>query len=375
MDERDQSPLADIRGTGASPAASIKRGVTLLAIGAAGAWFATEVGIPAGAIVGALLFSGAYRLAKGDPGPWRSLYGHIGRFLLGTVIGAAFGTEVLAPLSSALLPMMVLIFVIVGVGILLGWALGHFRSIDTATALISAVPGGLPAMVAIADETDADTTVVAAIHFSRLTAILIIIPALIPLLTAGARQTTVVEPLAPPVGPIGTAATLLVGASGEWLAARLRVPTADLLGSLVLVSGLNLLGAGLGPLATGFRTAAMILIGISVGTQISRDSLAQLRKEALPAAAVIATLIVTGLALGWAMSRVTSLDLATALLSGVPGGASTMPAIAHDLGGDMRLVAALHLARQLVIFLLVPPLLGYLLNYSSRGRRRLVKRQ
>jgi membrane AbrB-like protein len=137
---------------------------------------------------------------------------------------------------------------------------------------------------------------------------------------------------------------------------------------------LNLLGAGLGPLAEGFRTAAMVLIGVSVGSQISRSSLALLRKEALPAAAVIATLIATGLALGWAMSRVTSLDLPTALLSGVPGGASTMPAIAHDLGGDIRLVAALHLARQLVVFLLVPPILGYLLSYSGRGRRRLVKR-
>lgn len=347
------------------PAAGLRRGAVLLALGAAGAWVAVRIGIPAGAIVGALLASGVYRLANGDPGPWQARFGRIGRLLFGTVIGAAFGPEVITPLKSALLPMMLLIFVIVGVGLLLGWALGRFRSIDTATALISAVPGGLPAMVAIADESDADATVVAAIHFSRLTVILIVVPALIPLLTAGSEQALVVGPMADAVGLVGTAATLVAGALGGWLAARFKVPTADLMGPIIVVGGLNLLGAGLGPLATGFRTAAMMLIGVSVGTQLSRESLSLLRKEAFPAAAVIATLISVGLLLGWAMSLVTSLDIASALLSGVPGGASTMPAIAHDLGGDMRLVAALHLARQLVVFLVVPSVLGYLLRKKA----------
>jgi uncharacterized membrane protein AbrB (regulator of aidB expression) len=79
-------------------------------------------------------------------------------------------------------------------------------------------------------------------------------------------------------------------------------------------------------------------------------------------------LIVMGLLLGQGLALVAPLDLITALLSSVPGGASTMPAIAHDLGGDMRLVAALHLTRQLVIFILVPSLLGTLLR-GQRGKR------
>ena len=136
--------------------AYLGRGLALLAVGTAGALAAQGMGIPAGVIVGALLTSGLYRLAGGDPGPWQGRYGRLGRLLLGTVIGAAFGPDVIAPLKAALLPMVALIAIIVGVGLGLGWALGRFTWLDVSTALISSVPGGLPAMAATAEEIGAE---------------------------------------------------------------------------------------------------------------------------------------------------------------------------------------------------------------------------
>jgi uncharacterized membrane protein AbrB (regulator of aidB expression) len=79
-------------------------------------------------------------------------------------------------------------------------------------------------------------------------------------------------------------------------------------------------------------------------------------------------IITLGLLLGWGLSQATSLDLATALLSSVPGGANTMPAVTHDLGGDMRLMAALHLTWQLVVFILLPSALGHLLRNKLRRK-------
>lgn len=349
-------------------ATGLDRGLVLLGVGAAGGWAAVQIGMPAGVVIGALLASGLYRLAGAEPGPWRERYGRLGRLLFGTVIGAAIGSDVLAPLKTALLPMTVLIAVIIGVGLFLGWALGRFSPLDTATGLISAVPGGLPAMAAIADESDADATMVTAIHFSRLITILLVVPALIPLLATASDGGAAVVLLVEPVGVWRTAATLALGLAGGLVAMRLKVPTGDLIGPIVAVGAINLIWAGPGPLADGFRTAAMILIGTAVGTQMSRKSLGQLRHVALPAAAVIVVLIGVGLTLGWGLSRVTSLDLASALLTGVPGGAATMPAVAQELGGDMRLVAALHLMRQLVVFIVVPSVLSYLLRARRMER-------
>jgi hypothetical protein len=339
-----------------------RQGLKLLGIGLVGALAADRLGLPAGMTVGALISTGIYRLAGGEPGPWREHYGRLGRLLLGAVVGSAFGPDVIAPLQAALLPMMAIIAVLVGTGLGLGWLLSRFTRLDVATALLSAVPGGLPAMASMSEELDSDATVVAAIHFFRLTAILLLVPLLVPLLGGpSAAPAHRVEELAP-AGPANTAATLLLAVAGGLLFVRLRVITGDLVGGILIVGGANLLGLGLGPLHAVFRQTAIMLIGIAVGAKMSRESLQQLRDVALAAAALLATMIALGLLLGWGLSQVTPLDLPTALLSSVPGGASTMPAVAHDLGGDIRLVAALHLMRQLVVLIIVPLALGHLLR-------------
>jgi membrane AbrB-like protein len=295
--------------------------------------------------------------------------------LLGTAIGAAFGPDVLAPLKAALLPMIVLTGVINSLGLALGWALARITPLDSATALISAVPGGLPAMVAFADDAEADATVVAAIHLFRLTIILVLMPVLIPLLTTASASPPDAAAMTQVTDFWPTAITLLGGLAGGLLALRLGMPTGDLIGPILLVGGVNLLGMGPGPLAESFRTAAMLFIGVAVGAQMSRESLGLLRRVAPAAAAVIATLISAGLALGWGLAHVTSLDLTSALLSSLPGGASAMAAVAGDLGGDMRLVAALHLTRQLTVFVLAPTALSYLLHEGHRKRVGLVGRR
>jgi membrane AbrB-like protein len=161
---------------------------------------------------------------------------------------------------------------------------------------------------------------------------------------------------------------LFLGILGGLVAVRFNIPSGDLVAPIVVLGAINLLGAGLGPMPEVFRWAAMLFIGISVGAQMSRESLRKLRLVAVPALLMVATLIAAGILLGWGLSLVTPLDTTTALLSAVPGGASIMPIIAHDLGGDFRLVAALQLVRQLVMLVLVPATLGFILNARRRGR-------
>jgi membrane AbrB-like protein len=327
-------------------------------------------GIPAGIIVGAIIAAGAYQLVVGASGPWQRRYGRTGRLLLGTAIGAAFGMDVIAPLKAALLPMIGLIAAIICVGLLLGWVLHLITGLDPATAIISTIPGGLPAMSALAEDVGADATVVAAVHFARLTTILLVVPALIAWLTDGTAHGGVT---ATPSGTVGLGmafVTLSLGLLAGTLALKANIPTGDLVGPILVVGGISLLGARLGPLPAGFQQAAVLLIGVSIGAQTSRDSLRRLRQIAFPAALIVAALIAAGLLLGWGLLLVTPLDMVTALLSGVPGGASTMPIIAQDLGGDIRLVAALHLTRQLVMLAVLPAVISTLAR--DRWRRRSV---
>jgi len=209
----------------------------LLAVGVVGGLAVQGIGVPAGMIVGALLASGCYRLAGGDPGPWRGRYGRVGRLLLGTVIGAAFGPDVIAPLKAALLPMLLLITAVVGMGLGLGYVLSRFTRLDTTTALISVVPGGLPAMTAMAEDVGADATVVAAIHFARLVTVVLVVPALVPLLAAPSSGTAIIVPLDEAVGLWPTVAALTIGLIGGLLALRGGVISGDLIGRGLALRG------------------------------------------------------------------------------------------------------------------------------------------
>jgi membrane AbrB-like protein len=344
------------------------QGLVLLAAGATGALAGHALGLPAGAIAGALVTSGLYRLLGGEPGPWRHWFGRAGRLLLGTVIGAAFGPDLLAPLQAALLPMLGLIVAMLAVGLALALLLARFANLDWTTALMSAMPGGLPALTAMAEDVDADATIVASIHFSRLTTILLVVPPLVALLTGFSAQTALVSVPDESVALATSFVTLALGIVGGLLALRVGIPTGDLVGPILVVGGANLLGAELGPLPAGLRYAAMLFVGTAVGAQVSADSLHRLRQVLIPAAAMIATLIGTGLLLGWVLSELTPVDPVTALLCGVPGGASIMPLIVHDLGGDIRLVAALQLVRQMVMLVVIAPAIGYLLRMQQQRR-------
>ncbi len=342
--------------------------VMLLAVGLLGGLVADRVGLPAGLTVGALISTGIYRLAGGEADLWRGRYGRLGRLLLGAVIGSTFGPDVIAPIRAAVLPMLAIIAVLVGAGVIMGWLLSRSTRLDISTALMSATPGGLPAMASMSEELGIGAVVVATIHFFRLTTILLVVPLLVPLLDVTSGTPAVLVDPIPAVGPGATVATLLVAAAGGLLAVRLRVITGDLVGGMLVLGGANLLGLGLGPLHSVFRQSAVMLVGVSVGAQMSWESLRQVRDVAPIAAGVIVTMIALGLLLGWGLWQVTPLDLPTALLCSVPGGASNMPAVAYDLGADMRLVAALHLLRQLVVMVVIPVALGHLLRRWDRER-------
>ncbi|MCJ7737920.1 MAG: AbrB family transcriptional regulator [Anaerolineae bacterium] len=343
-----------------------RSGILLLTIGAAGALAAHFAGIPAGMVIGALIASGIYRLSGGKIGEWRHKYGTVGRLLLGAFIGASFTPEAVKPLMQAIGPMCLLISTMLATGLVLGWTVSRIAGVSLATGLLSSMPGGLPAMAAMAEDLDADATVVAVIHLARLLTILLIIPVLLPLL---AQQPTAGAALDIPATHVSISRTALALAGawlGGWIATRAGIPTGDLIGGMVAVAVANLAGANLGPLHPVLRQLAQLLIGIAVGAQVTVESLKKLHRLALPAAAIIVSLVGFGLASGWVLHKATPLDLPTALLSAVPGGASTMPVIAQDLGGDATLVAALHLVRQIAIFILLPPVLGMLLRRSLR---------
>lgn len=160
---------------------------------------------------------------------------------------------------------------------------------------------------------------------------------------------------------------LFIGTVGGLVAKYTKMPGGSLLGSMFATGIFSLIGADPEPLPEGFRTVALLLLGVSIGSSVDRDVLWQIRRALGPAMGAILILIAAGFGLGWALHHVapTDLSMVTILLGCMPGGASGMAAMAGDLGGDVRLVASLHMVRQIMVFGILPFVLRWLVERPS----------
>lgn len=145
-------------------------------IAVAGGGVATGLGIPAGAMIGALLAVAAANLVSGRSSriPPRVVF--VGRGLLGTVIGSAINRQTLDLLGNAIVPTFILSFGLLAGCVLLGFLTGKIAKLDRVTTLCALMPGGMGEMTSIASDLGADVRVVAALHVLRLIVILLVVP-------------------------------------------------------------------------------------------------------------------------------------------------------------------------------------------------------
>lgn len=158
------------------------------------------------------------------------------------------------------------------------------------------------------------------------------------------------------------ALTVVVGYLGAFAAMRLNLPGSRLLGPMLAVGAAHAVGVPLQRLNPEYRYAAQILVGATLASTLTPGVVRRMLLLVGPAALGVALLIALGVLGGWGLHLATGLPLASALFAGAPGGAAEMALAAGDLGGEVELVAALHVVRSLAVLLIVPVLLRWLLR-------------
>ncbi|MHB1131791.1 MAG: AbrB family transcriptional regulator [Chloroflexota bacterium] len=161
---------------------------------------------------------------------------------------------------------------------------------------------------------------------------------------------------------------LLLGVLGWYVASKLRVPVAGVLGPLFAIG----LGAALGlPIADfplWIKGGLQIVVGCYAGSRVTRATLAEVRRLGRPIALVTAWTVSSSMAIGYVASRLTSVDLATALLGSAPGGTAEMSAMALTAGANVPTVAIMHGFRLVATLGIVP----FLARRRSRAALRTV---
>ncbi len=144
-----------------------------LLVGVVGGLLGHILHVPAGALLGSLAAVAGYNVLSDGraqvPGWLRSP----SRILIGATIGSLATPALLQSLGASLGWAVVCTTAVVAAGLALGLLLAGTTGMDRRTALLASCPGGISEMVALAQESGADTELVLGIQVVRKLVVLI----------------------------------------------------------------------------------------------------------------------------------------------------------------------------------------------------------
>lgn len=107
------------------------------------------------------------------------------------------------------------------------------------------------------------------------------------------------------------------------------------------------------PTIPGGNSLLLVMVGLFVGSRITRTSLSYGARSLLPASLLAAILLFVGVLSALFVSWALAVDLRTALFAAAPGGITEMSTVGASLGADGAVVASIHLVRILLTILAV----------------------
>jgi uncharacterized protein len=113
---------------------------------------------------------------------------------------------------------------------------------------------------------------------------------------------------------------------------------------------------------------AQTVIGTALGAGFSPATLLTLPTHFTIFAFAVVFILLTSLLNGWILTRHTRLDVATAFLGTMPGGAGEMAAMSESLRADSRLVVIMQYTRLLLILASLALITPFLNHHSSSSQ-------
>ena len=147
--------------------------------GAAGAAAARALRLPMWPLTGALVGSAAVHLATSSSVQIPNTLSVGAQVLVGTAVGATVAPDLLRQFRTVLVPGVLAVLALIGVGVGCGLAMGAAGVLDPTVAAFGMVPGGVGEMVAAAQALKADSALVAGLHVVRLLVVLWSLPLLV----------------------------------------------------------------------------------------------------------------------------------------------------------------------------------------------------
>lgn len=259
-----------------------------------------------------------------------------------------------------------------------GLLLPRFIPIDLLDSVLGMVPGGTGANVAIAEELQADTRVVAFMQYLRTTVMAASAPLVVVFMgrrESGERPPAAgwpkhfVDNLELVEGDdqlLGLAGLITLCVSGYLIGRLLRLPAAAMIGPMLVSTAVPaVINHQFGP-SELVKQFVFVIVGLEIGLKFRRESLPQIWRL-LPGVgcAVLAIGVATGI-IAALLAAAIGIPFLDAYLATSPGGRTAVMAAAVSANADLPLIASVQ-ALRLFVMVLVTTLIG---RWLTKRRKR-----
>lgn len=289
-----------------------------------------------------------------------------GMVVIGVTLGLYFTAPVVQQVATYWPWFVVLGLAAVGFGTLSALVLARLSGADRATAYFGSMPGGASEMAVLGEPFGAAPDRVAFAHSMRMLLVVTVFP--IGITLAGFAATDEYQPVDVPFDAAGFAILLVLAAAAGWIARRLRVPTAYMMGPLVAAIALTVFDIELSSVPAFFTNAAQVLLGCALGARFDRGFLVTAPRFVTALVVSVAVTLCAAALVGWGIAWGSGAYLGSALLAAAPGGIAEMSITAKVLKIGVAFVTAAHVVRYVIVVLLTVPV--FRLLAKARPARR-----
>ncbi|MBO3444337.1 AbrB family transcriptional regulator [Clostridium sp. CCUG 7971] len=347
---------------------------TTILVGVIGAFIAKKLKVPAGAMVGSMVFVGIFNVITGAAYVENSTRFFV-QVIAGAFIGIDMDKEKLMEIKNLIKPAIVMIIGLLILNILVGIFIYKTTSLDLLSSLFAAVPGGMADMSIISSEMGADTSMVAVFQLARLISVISIFPTLIKqvqkrMICDNGDQIDIASTIELNIDKNDCKygnknkdiiLTLIIAIIFGIIGKVTKIPAGTMIFSLIGVAGLKIY-SNKGYIYPIIKQGAQVVAGAFIGSSITIDVVYSLKSFTIPIICmIIAYTIMCGL-IGFIISKWFDIDIITAMFCCTPAGASDMALIASELGINGADIALLQVTRLVSVIVIFPSIIRIIIS-------------
>lgn len=275
--------------------------------------------------------------------------------IIGVMLGSGLSAEVLANAVAWWPSMLLLVPFLAVAGATSYQFYRRIGGFDPVTAFFSAMPGGLNDMVILGAAAGGEERRIALAHAVRILVVIVFVVLFFGLVlgVASDRQSRpYVEIGVLGMADVGWLVT--TGLAGVPLGRVLRLPAAPMLGPMILSGAAHVAGLVVVPPPTILIITAQIVLGTVIGCRFAGARLRDIGRDMALGAGSSALMILVAVSFAEALARLTGTDLRQAFLAYSPGGLTEMSLLALAMGQDIAYVSISHVARIVVVIFGAP---------------------